>query len=127
VIDYVPAKVLLESKSLKLYLTSFRNEDAFHEDCTSASANGCSRCSSRNGCASRLLVPARRHSDRRILAGRQIAEGRVGAGPGRRTYRGALDLLRPPQIMRGDEAFRISTAPASAIAADAPIALKPRL
>ncbi len=33
VIDYVPAKVLLESKSLKLYLTSFRNEDAFHEDC----------------------------------------------------------------------------------------------
>jgi 7-cyano-7-deazaguanine reductase len=34
VIDYVPAKVLLESKSLKLYLTSFRNEDAFHEDCT---------------------------------------------------------------------------------------------
>ncbi|HZD90123.1 MAG TPA: preQ(1) synthase [Pseudolabrys sp.] len=34
VIDYVPARWLLESKSLKLYLTSFRNEDAFHEDCT---------------------------------------------------------------------------------------------
>jgi len=36
VIDYVPAKWLVESKSLKLYLTSFRNHGAFHEDCTIA-------------------------------------------------------------------------------------------
>ena len=36
VIDYVPAKWLLESKSLKLYLGSFRNIGAFHEDCTVA-------------------------------------------------------------------------------------------
>ena len=34
VIDYVPAKWLVESKSLKLYLNSFRNHGAFHEDCT---------------------------------------------------------------------------------------------
>jgi len=34
VIDYVPAQWLLESKSLKLYLGSFRNHAAFHEDCT---------------------------------------------------------------------------------------------
>jgi 7-cyano-7-deazaguanine reductase len=34
VIDYVPARWLVESKSLKLYLTSFRNHGAFHEDCT---------------------------------------------------------------------------------------------
>lgn len=34
VIDYVPVKWLLESKSLKLYLFSFRNEGHFHEDCT---------------------------------------------------------------------------------------------
>lgn len=34
VIDYVPAKKIIESKSLKLYLTSFRNHGAFHEDCT---------------------------------------------------------------------------------------------
>jgi len=34
VIDYVPAAWLLESKSLKLYLQSFRNHGAFHEDCT---------------------------------------------------------------------------------------------
>ncbi|VAV87665.1 NADPH-dependent 7-cyano-7-deazaguanine reductase [hydrothermal vent metagenome] len=36
VIDYVPAKWLVESKSLKLYLGSFRNHGAFHEDCTIA-------------------------------------------------------------------------------------------
>ena len=34
VIDYVPDQWLVESKSLKLFLTSFRNHDAFHEDCT---------------------------------------------------------------------------------------------
>ncbi len=36
VIDYVPGRFLLESKSLKLYLFSFRNQDAFHEDATVA-------------------------------------------------------------------------------------------
>ena len=36
VIDYVPGDWLVESKSLKLYLTSFRNHGAFHEDCTVA-------------------------------------------------------------------------------------------
>jgi 7-cyano-7-deazaguanine reductase len=36
VIDYVPEKWLVESKSLKLYLGSFRNIGAFHEDCTVA-------------------------------------------------------------------------------------------
>jgi 7-cyano-7-deazaguanine reductase len=34
VIDYVPAKWLVESKSLKLYLNSFRNHADFHEACT---------------------------------------------------------------------------------------------
>ncbi len=36
VIDYVPRDFLVESKSLKLYLSSFRNHAAFHEDCTVA-------------------------------------------------------------------------------------------
>ena len=36
VIDYVPKDWLVESKSLKLYLASFRNHGAFHEDCTVA-------------------------------------------------------------------------------------------
>ena len=34
VIDYIPKDWLVESKSLKLFLTSFRNHGAFHEDCT---------------------------------------------------------------------------------------------
>jgi 7-cyano-7-deazaguanine reductase len=34
VIDYVPRQWLVESKSLKLYLASFRNHGSFHEDCT---------------------------------------------------------------------------------------------
>jgi 7-cyano-7-deazaguanine reductase len=38
VIDYVPAEWLVESKSFKLYLASFRNHGAFHEDCTIAIA-----------------------------------------------------------------------------------------
>ena len=34
VIDYAPRRFLVESKSLKLFLGSFRNHGAFHEDCT---------------------------------------------------------------------------------------------
>jgi 7-cyano-7-deazaguanine reductase len=36
VVDYAPDAWLIESKSLKLYLGSFRNHGAFHEDCTIA-------------------------------------------------------------------------------------------
>ena len=36
VIDYVPGRWIVESKSLKLYLTSFRNHGALHEECTVA-------------------------------------------------------------------------------------------
>ena len=38
VIDYAPGEWLVESKSLKLYLASFRDHGAFHEDCTIAIA-----------------------------------------------------------------------------------------
>ncbi|BBK31770.1 7-cyano-7-deazaguanine reductase [Stella humosa] len=34
VIDYIPGDWIVESKSLKLYLGSFRNHGAFHEGCT---------------------------------------------------------------------------------------------
>ena len=34
VIDYVPAERIVESKSLKLFLGSYRSHAAFHEDCT---------------------------------------------------------------------------------------------
>jgi 7-cyano-7-deazaguanine reductase len=32
-IDYIPDEKMVESKSLKFYLFSFRNHGAFHEDC----------------------------------------------------------------------------------------------
>ncbi len=38
VIDYLPDAAILESKSLKLFLGSFRNHAAFHEECTIAIA-----------------------------------------------------------------------------------------
>jgi 7-cyano-7-deazaguanine reductase len=34
VVDYAPSDRVVESKSLKLFLGSFRNYGAFHEDCT---------------------------------------------------------------------------------------------
>ncbi|WP_395644411.1 preQ(1) synthase [Terricaulis sp.] len=34
VMDYAPKDWIVESKSLKLFLQSFRNHGAFHEDCT---------------------------------------------------------------------------------------------
>jgi 7-cyano-7-deazaguanine reductase len=34
VIDYIPKNYIVESKSLKLYLISYRNHGTFHEDCT---------------------------------------------------------------------------------------------
>ncbi len=34
IIDYIPNKYLMESKSFKLFLFSFRNYGGFHEDCT---------------------------------------------------------------------------------------------
>jgi 7-cyano-7-deazaguanine reductase len=38
-ISYIPDKKMLESKSLKLYLFSFRNHGAFHEDCVNVMLN----------------------------------------------------------------------------------------
>ena len=39
VIDYVPNQLIVESKSLKLYLGSYRNHGAFHETCTTGIAD----------------------------------------------------------------------------------------
>ena len=84
-IDYVPDKWLVESKSLKLYLNSFRNHGAFHEDCTVAIGKRLVDAAQAAMAAHRrLLVSARRHADRRVLAGGQTAGGRLGARPGRR-------------------------------------------
>ena len=56
VIDYVPKDWLVESKSLKLYLNSFRNHGAFHEDCTvTIGKKIVALLRSRNGCASAAI------------------------------------------------------------------------
>ncbi|MBY7649256.1 MAG: NADPH-dependent 7-cyano-7-deazaguanine reductase QueF [Candidatus Liberibacter europaeus] len=34
IIDYIPKDWLIESKSLKLFMASFRNYHSFHEDCS---------------------------------------------------------------------------------------------
>ncbi len=44
VMDYIPREWLLESKSLKLFLASFRNHGAFHEDCTVEIAKRATAC-----------------------------------------------------------------------------------
>jgi 7-cyano-7-deazaguanine reductase len=38
-ISYIPGIKMLESKSLKLYLFSFRNQGTFHEDCVNTIMN----------------------------------------------------------------------------------------
>ena len=38
-ISYIPAERMVESKSLKLYLFSFRSHGAFHEDCVNIILN----------------------------------------------------------------------------------------
>ncbi len=84
VIDYIPRDWIVESKSLKLYLTAFRNHGAFHEACTMAIAETADGIA-RSGVAAhrRLLVSARRHSDRRVLADRRTARRRLDPATGR--------------------------------------------
>jgi 7-cyano-7-deazaguanine reductase len=63
VIDYVPKERLLESKSLKLFLGSFRNHGAFHEDCTLVVAKPpCRRSASPVACLRHRASP---HLERR--------------------------------------------------------------
>ena len=89
VIDYVPRRWLVESKSLKLYLGSFRNHGAFHEDCTLAIAGRLVELPAAALAADRrLLVSARRHADRRVLADRKAAGGPVDPDQGVAAYRG---------------------------------------
>ena len=85
VIDYVPDAAILESKSLKLFLGSFRNHGAFHEDCTLGIARRLvAALRAALAAHRRLLVSARRHPDRRVLPDRRAARRAVAARPGRR-------------------------------------------
>jgi 7-cyano-7-deazaguanine reductase len=76
VIDYVPGETIVESKSLKLFLGSFRNHGAFHEDCTVGIGERLfAEMKPRMAADRRLLVSARRHPDRRVLAVGRAARG----------------------------------------------------
>ncbi len=75
VIDYAPADWLIESKSLKLYLGSFRNHGAFHEDCTLAIGRTDRRGGvARPGCGSAA-------TGTRAAAFRSTCSGRPGRPP----------------------------------------------
>ena len=96
VIDYVPGQWLLESKSLKLYVASFRNHGAFHEDCTVTIAKRIAAEIKPISAHRRLLVSARRHPHRYFLADRPIAQGDVDPGSGlARPTEAAADFLIP--------------------------------
>jgi 7-cyano-7-deazaguanine reductase len=43
-IHYVPDRLCVESKSLKLYLGAYRNHGSFHEDCVNRIANDLQSC-----------------------------------------------------------------------------------
>ena len=84
VIDYVPDETIVESKSLKLFLASFRNHGAFHEDCTVNVGKRLVEADRAQVAAHRrILVSEGRDPHRRFLADRRIAAGRVAAGSGR--------------------------------------------
>ena len=83
VIDYAPGAWIVESKSLKLYLQSFRNHGAFHEDCTVRIGKDLvGLLKPRWFRIGGYLVPTRRHADRRVLAKRQAAKGGVDSRSG---------------------------------------------
>ena len=48
-IDYVPNKWIVESKSFKLFVNSFRNHGAFHEECKYLLENHYINCLNPNG------------------------------------------------------------------------------
>ena len=84
VIDYVPDGWLVESKSLKLYLASFRNHGAFHEDCTVAIGKRLNDLLSPHYIRiGGYWYPRGGIPDRRVLAGGDLPGVRVAAGPGR--------------------------------------------
>jgi len=77
VIDYVPRDWIVESKSLKLFLGSFRNVGSDEGGHPHRREAGPDLAAHR-----RLLVSTRRYSHRRLLANRCSPRGRVGARPG---------------------------------------------
>ncbi len=82
VIDYAPGETIVESKSLKLFLGSFRNHCGFHEDVTVGIGQRLAdEMKPQVAADRRLLVSARRNADRRLLAIRSPARRAVASRP----------------------------------------------
>jgi 7-cyano-7-deazaguanine reductase len=64
-IDYIPCDWIVESKSLKLYLTSFRNHGEFHDACPMSIAERLVALLILCGCASAVAGILAAGSDRR--------------------------------------------------------------
>ena len=79
IIDYVPRAWLIESKSLKFYLASFRNHRGFHEECTIAIGKRIATVLASLSAHRGLLAPTRRNTDQRVLGDRNVADERVVA------------------------------------------------
>ena len=105
VIDYAPDKWIVESKSLKLYLMSFRNHGAFHEECTVRIGRDLvGLLKPRWFRIGGYWFPRGGIPIERLLADRQAAEGDVDPRPGRCSLsrpRLTEDLARNPPISPG--------------------------
>ena len=88
-------------KSLKLYLGSFRNHCGFHEDVTVGIGQRLfDEMKPAVAAHRRLLVSARRHPDRRLLAVGRAARRAVGARPGGRSPTAAAASHGRPRLDR---------------------------
>ena len=96
VIDYAPGRVAGREQVAEAVPGEFRNHGGFHEDCTAPVGRRLVEAVEPQMAADRrLLVSARRHPDRRLLADRRAARGPLAAGPGRPAYRGRRLTPRP--------------------------------
>jgi 7-cyano-7-deazaguanine reductase len=118
VIDYVPRRWLVESKSLKLYLGSFRNHGAFHEDCTVAVGKRLAICSARTTCVSAatgiragafLSTSSGRPAHRPRTSGCQTRAWRLIAAGAERWRRRASQSARCSTQTRGPRGGRRTT------------------
>ena len=82
VIDYVPDRWIVESKSLKLHLASFRNHGAFHEDCTVRIGQELAALLSRAGSGS-AAIGTRAAASRSTCSGRPASCRRASGSPTR--------------------------------------------
>ena len=101
VIDYAPGAWIVESKSLKFYLSSFRNHGAFHEDCTVRIGKDLvGLLKPRWFRIGGYWFPRGGMPDRCVLAERQAAEGGLDPRSGRRA------LSRPRLTAPRQSVFR---------------------